>query len=954
VEIAIDGLPPELAQRFTVVEPFARGDCGTLYLADEPSTGRRGILKVLHPVAAAHAADRQRVKRELVKQATLSHANLVTPTATGEAGATTWVFREWLEGVSLAVRLARSGPLQPPEALSIAAQLASALDELHRAGLLHRDLKPGHVLLAPQPNGLSRAYVIDAGIGAYLPDTGTAFDVLGTAAYVSPEQAAGKLVSFRSDLYALGCVLYEMLTGKPPFTGDTPSVLAAHGKEPLPPLPTHVPSGVQTLLGQLLAKEPRERPFSAQQVRRALEPFLPEAAPTTVSRESTRAFDTLGSGLPAPSGRPEAHTASGTLRPPQPGAPPVGAALAGTAVGTPAPPTAAEEGVARNAPKKTIIGMPVVLPPAPPPPGPQSASRPPPPPPPPASGGPEYVVQSRPPPPPPPASGGPEYVVQSRPPPPPPPGVVPPDPRAPDLQPARTPPVAAAHVQPAPASQTEELSPLDVEQAESVLAEAAAPQGLDYDEDAETRALDAQAAMARGPAAQTEAAPRAPATPEVAARPSVGPEERRGSEVSHPTRPGAHASLAADAAPALRQPLQTARTKNKVGFIVLFTLLGFCGVSLVGIGGGLWYLERYVERRLAELGADARRPGTRPTDTQTHEGMRDVQAQPPTSGAPTVVDTSTSAGSTPGNLAAVETSPTPPSRPAFRTVHVTTSPPGALIRLNGTAVCTAPCDVEVSRGGPSTLRAERDGHEASEKVLDDAWLERFDAVSFQLNPVPPARPLTTGHGAVAAGDDPGARISGTGGRGGGSGSGAGGATAATSSSTGGASSGRGRETRAGSGGTTAAASGASSGRGRETGAGSGGTTAAASGASGSGGTGATPFDTLREQAREHFAAGRYREAAAAYERAVALNPNHAGAFAGLGASRLRLGDARGAVAAYEKATQLNPQNASFFVALGNAQLAAGDRNGARQSFLRALSLDPNHGAARQGLAQLGG
>src|SRR5262249_41641377 len=158
-----------------------------------------------------------------------------------------WVFREWLEGVSLKVRLARQGALPLAQALSIAAQLAVALDELHRAGLLHRDLKPGHIVLDALAEGLTRARGIDAGLCSPI-DPAADPPILGTAGYVAPEQLAGKLVSFRGDLYALGCVLYEMLTGKNPFAGlDTPAVLRSQREGKLPELPSKLPDGVGPL-----------------------------------------------------------------------------------------------------------------------------------------------------------------------------------------------------------------------------------------------------------------------------------------------------------------------------------------------------------------------------------------------------------------------------------------------------------------------------------------------------------------------------------------------------------------------------------------------------------------------------------------------------------------------------------------------------------------------------------
>ncbi|MBZ0118351.1 MAG: serine/threonine protein kinase, partial [Sandaracinaceae bacterium] len=302
-------VPAGIRARFAIVEPLAQGQSGDLFIADDQQTGRRGVLKLLLLPESVTPAERNRLKRELVKQATLAHPVLCLPLATGDANGVAWIFRELRDGVSLRVRLARSGALPPSEALAVAAQLASALDELHRSGLLHRDIKPGHVLLEPQPSGLPRVSLIDAGIAARI-DAGAVFDLQGTAEYVSPEQAQGKLVSFRSDLYALGCLLHEMLSGQPPFTGDVKSVLEAHVSSLPPASSATVPTGVTTLLAQLLAKEPRDRPFSAQQVRRALEPFLPEDAGTR--REATQAFEKTAE-------KPADHTAAeNTVEPSSP------------------------------------------------------------------------------------------------------------------------------------------------------------------------------------------------------------------------------------------------------------------------------------------------------------------------------------------------------------------------------------------------------------------------------------------------------------------------------------------------------------------------------------------------------------------------------------------------------------------------------------------------------------
>ncbi len=308
VEATLPDVPAVVRARFNIVQPYARGASGDLFLADDQQTGRRGVLKLLRLPENVTPAEKARLKRELVKQGTLSNPALATPMATGDAGGIPWLFREWIEGVSLRVKLARAGALTVPEALSIAAQVAAALDELHRSGLLHRDIKPGHIILNPQPTGLPRVAVIDAGIAARI-ETSSVFDVTGTPEYVSPEQAKGKLVSFRSDLYSLGCVIFEMLTGTTPFDGTPAEQLEAHADRAAPTPQVSIPTGVTTLLSQLLAKEPRERPFSAQQVRRALEPFLPEDANS--KRDATQTFEKMTEKRRAP------VAGSGTLRPPK-------------------------------------------------------------------------------------------------------------------------------------------------------------------------------------------------------------------------------------------------------------------------------------------------------------------------------------------------------------------------------------------------------------------------------------------------------------------------------------------------------------------------------------------------------------------------------------------------------------------------------------------------------------
>jgi serine/threonine protein kinase/tetratricopeptide (TPR) repeat protein len=312
VETAPFPLPTELQGRFQGLEPFAQSPHSASYLATQPSSGFRGLLKVI-PLRDLDASERGRLKRELRKQVKLTHPNLPRIVDGGELATDLWLLRDHVDGESLGQRLKRQGPLELPEALAVIAQVASALDELHRAGILHRDVRPSRIVLQPR-EAVPIVKLLDAGIAAR-QRTGTVFDRLGTPAYMSPEQIAGKLVSFRSDLYALGCVFYEMLAGRPPFgLGESPealrALLDAHQNEAPPAAPIELPPAVATLLASLLDKEPRKRPFSAQQVRRTLEPLLPPGMPVITPGRSSVA------GAPAPvAGR---RSVSGPMRPSAP------------------------------------------------------------------------------------------------------------------------------------------------------------------------------------------------------------------------------------------------------------------------------------------------------------------------------------------------------------------------------------------------------------------------------------------------------------------------------------------------------------------------------------------------------------------------------------------------------------------------------------------------------------
>ena len=335
-------IPATLAQRFDVGDLLASGSTGPTYQVREHATGRIGVLKLVQVASAWTAAERGRLGRELDKLATLRHPYLPEVFAAGIVDETPWLFRVEVEGDSLRDYLSQ-GPL--PNAISIATQLASALDEIHRSGLLQRDLSPEHIII--RENG--SIALISTAIAARVP-TNSVFEVVGRAAYVSPECASGKLVSFRSDLYSLGCVLHEMIAGTPPFQGTNDELLEAHRSATVP-VTANATAPVATLLAQLLQKEPRERPFSAQQVRRVLEP-LAGALPAGV---------TTWTSSPVATAVPQAPAA--VVPPPPPGR---------VSLPPPVPPGARKSGAPPR--QATMTGMPAAGVSVPPPPPPQAAA----------------------------------------------------------------------------------------------------------------------------------------------------------------------------------------------------------------------------------------------------------------------------------------------------------------------------------------------------------------------------------------------------------------------------------------------------------------------------------------------------------------------------------------------------------------------------------------------------
>jgi serine/threonine-protein kinase len=271
--------------RYELHRRLARGGMADVYLARDQLLDRPVAVKVLFPEFATDPSFVARFRREAQAAANLTHPNIVSVYDWGEEGETYFIVMEYVEGRSLAEIIRTEGPLHPQRAADIAADIAAALGFAHRNGVVHRDIKPGNVLIAPTGQvkvadfGIARA--TDAAVEENLTQTGA---VMGTATYFSPEQAQGLPLDPRSDLYALGVVLYEMVTGRPPYTGDNPVAIAyKHVQEkPAPPRSANgdVPPELEAIILRLLAKDPAHRYPSAEDLRADLRRFR-EGQPVT-------------------------------------------------------------------------------------------------------------------------------------------------------------------------------------------------------------------------------------------------------------------------------------------------------------------------------------------------------------------------------------------------------------------------------------------------------------------------------------------------------------------------------------------------------------------------------------------------------------------------------------------------------------------------------------------------
>jgi serine/threonine-protein kinase len=316
---------------FVLQRELGRGGMGVVYLARQPKLGRSVALKVILPNYAADPLFRRRFEQEVAHAASLDHPNVVPVFEAGESDGHLFMAMRYVEGTDLRSLLALQGRLGPHDAARITSQIGEALDAAHAHGLIHRDVKPGNILLAGS----------DASAHVYLTDFGLTKDTasqsglthtdqwVGTVDYVAPEQLAGDRIDARSDVYGMACVLYQMLAGRLPFGGNDAQKMWAHMNTPLPSLSSTEPAlgrAFDSVIQRGAAKNPLDRYPSAGDLARAAgaaangqTATVPErsvargvaAAGITVSEPTPG--PTPGSGwVPAPSTDPAAGSSAPT------------------------------------------------------------------------------------------------------------------------------------------------------------------------------------------------------------------------------------------------------------------------------------------------------------------------------------------------------------------------------------------------------------------------------------------------------------------------------------------------------------------------------------------------------------------------------------------------------------------------------------------------------------------
>ncbi len=290
--------------RYEPVKLLGEGGMGKVYLAKQNDLGRMVVVKVMHDHIAADPKFRERFQRETLLMARLQHANIVSLfDASLNDPQGPCIVMEFIRGVTLDALLQRNGPINPARISRLLTQLCDALQTAHKEGIIHRDLKPSNIMVVDPDTPYEKIKVMDfglaklvgdtAGMGMYHKATETGADfAVGTPGYISPEQVRGDELTHACDIYSLGVILFELLTGKLPFTRDeTMDVLLAHATESPPTfsdlgLEISVPFAVEAIVHSCLEKNPADRPLSVRDLAKQFESALlddsnrPRTSPT--------------------------------------------------------------------------------------------------------------------------------------------------------------------------------------------------------------------------------------------------------------------------------------------------------------------------------------------------------------------------------------------------------------------------------------------------------------------------------------------------------------------------------------------------------------------------------------------------------------------------------------------------------------------------------------------------
>lgn len=272
-----------LTSRYRLDHLVAAGGMGQVWAVTDGVLGRTVAVKVMHPQTQEQQALAARFRAEARFAAQISHPNVVEVFDFGEHDGLAYLVMEFIDGPTLAGLLEARGTLPADVVRSVLCQLAGALERAHAHGIVHRDLKPSNVLITPDGYVKLMDFGIAKDVAAGASHTLTG-EVLGTTYYISPEQALGDAVTPRSDLYSLGVVGHELLTGAKPFDKGTPIATAlAHLEDQPPPLPADTPNDLAGVITSCLAKDPAQRPDSAGAIvtvlaRSLLSPAAPLAA----------------------------------------------------------------------------------------------------------------------------------------------------------------------------------------------------------------------------------------------------------------------------------------------------------------------------------------------------------------------------------------------------------------------------------------------------------------------------------------------------------------------------------------------------------------------------------------------------------------------------------------------------------------------------------------------------